>query len=87
VPRGTPWRVQDLEAAARASNISLEILEHPVWSKSFVKSFELFETIDVHGAALAWLADIGVLKFIIQNPWGFTLVLEDHVDWPIKVHE
>lgn len=74
-------------AAAKASNISLQIPEQPVWSKPFVKSFELFGPVDAHGAAMAWLAHIDVLKFIIQNRWGSALVLEDDVDWSVDNRE
>lgn len=52
-----------------------------------MKAFELFGGIDAHGAALAWLAHIDVLKFIIQNRWGSALVLEDDVDWSIEIRE
>ena len=67
-------------AAAKASDIELFIPEQPKWSDSFVNAFELFSNFDTHGAALAWLAHIDVLKLIIQTRWKSALVLEDDVD-------
>ncbi|KAM0723668.1 hypothetical protein Q7P37_000656 [Cladosporium fusiforme] len=87
VSRGTPWRAEGLAAAAKASMIDLFIPEQPKWSKPFVRAFELFGRIDAHGAALAWLAHIDVLKYIIQNRWGSALVLEDDVDWSVEIRE
>jgi len=59
-----------------------------VWSKSFVKSFELFgPPAEAHGAAMAWLAHIDMLKFIIMMGWGSALVLEDDVDWSVEIRE
>ena len=74
-------------AAAAASNIGVFIPEQPKWSTSFVKAFELFGNIDTHGAALAWLAHIDVLKLIIQNRWQSALVLEDDVDWSVDIRK
>jgi hypothetical protein len=74
-------------AAAEASNISVQIPEQPVWSAPFVNFFELFGPVKAHGAALAWLAHIDVLKFIIQNRWGSALILEDDVDWSVDIRE
>ncbi|GAB7336727.1 hypothetical protein MBLNU13_g10828t1 [Cladosporium sp. NU13] len=74
-------------AAAKASDIELFILEQPKWFDSFVNAFELFSNVDTHGAALAWLAHIDVLKLIIQNRSKSALVLEDDVDWTTEIRE
>jgi hypothetical protein len=74
-------------AAAAASDIEVFIPEQPKWSASFVKAFELFGNVDTHGAALAWLAHIDVLKLIIQNRWQSALVLEDDVDWSVDIRK
>jgi hypothetical protein len=56
-------------------------------SRQFIESFEQFGPVDAHGAAMAWLAHIDMLKFIIQNRWSSALVLEDDVDWSVEIRE
>ncbi|GAM89592.1 hypothetical protein ANO11243_076310 [Dothideomycetidae sp. 11243] len=85
--RGTKWRVNGLNAAANASGISLLIPAQPVWSKEFVHSFEAFGPVDAHGAAMAWLGHIDLLKFVIQNKWGSALIMEDDMDWDVRIRQ
>lgn len=42
---------------------------------------------DKHGAAMAWLGHLDLLKFVIQNNWGSALILEDDMDWDIDVRK
>lgn len=83
--QGTKWRVNGLIAAASASNISLLIPTQPKWSEEFVSSFEAFGPVEAHGAALAWLGHIDMLKLVIQNKWGSALIMEDDVDWDVRI--
>lgn len=76
-----------LRAAANASQISLIIPAQPKWSQEFISSFEAFGPVEAHGAAMAWLGHIDLLKFVIQNRWGSALIMEDDVDWDVRIRQ
>ncbi|KAH8815645.1 hypothetical protein F5884DRAFT_852112 [Xylogone sp. PMI_703] len=87
--KGTSWRQQGLLSAAHLSNIMISIPPQPGWSKELSNAFEGLgsDTKPNHGAALAWLAHIDVLKYIIQSKLNSALVLEDDVDWDVNIKE
>ncbi|GAB7361298.1 hypothetical protein MBLNU230_g1357t1 [Neophaeotheca triangularis] len=82
--RGTKWRVEGLQAAANYSQLALQIPTQPGWSSPFIEAFENFGP-HAHGAAMAWLAHIDLLKLIIGNRWPSALVLEDDMDWSADI--
>ncbi|GAB7355468.1 hypothetical protein MBLNU459_g5969t1 [Dothideomycetes sp. NU459] len=83
--QGTKWRVDGLHAAGQVSGIEVTVPPQPSWSEPFVKAFEAFGPVEAHGAAMAWLGHIDLLKFVIQNGWGSALILEDDMDWDVDV--
>lgn len=40
-----------------------------------------------HGAAKAWLAHIDMLKFVMQSGYTTALIVEDDVDWDMRIKE
>lgn len=83
--QGTKWRVDGLRAAGRVSGINVQVPPQPGWSEDFIKAFEDFGPVEAHGAALAWLGHIDLLKFVIQSGWGSALIMEDDMDWDVAV--
>lgn len=65
----------------------MQVPAQPGWSDSFIKAFEAFGPVDVHGAAMAWLGHLDLLKFVIQNRWGSAMIMEDDVDWDVDVRK
>ncbi|KAL1311419.1 hypothetical protein AAFC00_001581 [Neodothiora populina] len=85
--QGTKWRVDGIKAASSISGITVTIPNQPGWSEDFIKAFEAFGPVEAHGAAMAWLGHLDLLKFIIQNGWGSALIMEDDVDWDVDVRQ
>ncbi|KAI4756599.1 hypothetical protein E4T52_04256 [Aureobasidium sp. EXF-3400] len=83
--QGTKWRVDGLHAAAKVAGITVTVPQQPKWSDPFIKAFQDFGPIEAHGAAMAWLGHLDLLKFVIQNNWGSALILEDDMDWDIDI--
>lgn len=83
--QGTKWRVDGLRAAADASGIQLQIPTQPGWPEQLIKAFKESGPIDAHGAALAWLGHIDLLRLVLQNGWGSALILEDDMDWDVEI--
>lgn len=50
-----------------------------------VHAFKESGHIDAHGAVLAWLGHIDLLKLVLQNGWGSALILEDDMDWDVDI--
>ncbi len=86
---GTPWRQEGINAAALATGLNITIPHQPVWSEEFVNALQHFgppgPSRPNRGSALAWLAHIDLLKFVIQTGMGSALILEDDVDWGLKI--
>jgi hypothetical protein len=74
-----------MRAASRASGVQVRIPTQPEWPEQLVKAFKDFGPVHAHGAALAWLGHIDLLKLVIQNGWSSALILEDDVDWDIAI--
>ena len=85
--QGTPWRVNGLHAAAKVSGITVTVPQQPKWSDPFIKAFQEFGPIEAHGAAMAWLGHLDLLKFVIQHNWGSALILEDDMDWDVEIRK
>jgi len=83
------WRTRGLEAAATLTNLTIEIPKHPYTSDELARAFEQIgpENVDhpPNGSALAWLAHLDMLKFVIASDLDTTLIIEDDVDWDIAI--
>lgn len=67
------------------SGIEVTVPAQPKWSEPFIKAFQDFGPVEAHGAAMAWLGHLDLLKFVIQNRWGSALILEDDMDWDVQI--
>ena len=74
----------------------IEAFEHarpddgPTPSRRFRNSFGFFEsmlTVDVDGAALAWMAHLDLLKHIVQSRLSTALIMEDDNDWDVSLRD
>ena len=76
-------------AAAKLTNIHVKFPPQPLWSKELADAFEALgddkSKKPPPGSALAWLAHIDMLKFIIQSELTTALVLEDDADWDVNI--
>lgn len=79
-----------MKAAANLTGVQVTFPNKPFWHQRFVDAFEKFgsDQGSVHpnrGSALAWLAHIDMLKFVIQSGFNSALILEDDVDWDVAI--
>lgn len=51
----------------------------------YVEAFRNHSQISTLGSAMAWLAHIGLLQFVIQSNFGSALILEDDQDWSVNI--
>ncbi|KAF2149653.1 glycosyltransferase family 25 protein [Myriangium duriaei CBS 260.36] len=84
---GTRWRVDGLQAAANASGIEILVPQMPNWSEEWVRSFSALGPIDKPAAATAWLEQIDLLKLVVMNRWNSALILEEMVDWDVRIRQ
>lgn len=91
--RGTSWRTKGLKAAASLTNITIEIPPQPYISPLFTSAFEqapLSIGADDpfkpnHGSTIAWLAHLDLLKYAYMSKSTTILILEDDIDWDLKI--
>lgn len=85
------WRTRGLEAAARLTDIELQIPPQPNNPKSLISAFQGIGPDDVNhpptGSATAWLAHLDLIKFAVASDFETALIIEDDVDWDISVKE
>lgn len=85
------WRSRGLLKAADYSGLDIEIPKQAQWSPELVNAFRYMGPIGCshpkQGAALAWLAHIDLIKYFIMSDYDTALILEDDVDWDVKIKE
>ena len=88
---GPSWRSRGLEAAAKITNLTIEIPVQSSFTEEFVNAFmELGPPEGKHpgrGSALAWLAHLDLIKFFIASDLDTAMIMEDDVDWDIAIKE
>lgn len=86
---GTTWRVGGLRAAANITGLDIYIPIQPRIRPEVAKAFEDLGAEGVprpmHGAALAWLAHLDLIKHLLRSGWTTTLIMEDDVDWDLDL--
>ena len=87
---GSGWRVRGLTAAARYSGIDLDIPVQPPLTDEIIDTFQKMGPASVphprgRGEAKNWLSVLDIIKFIVAQDLESALVVEDDVDWDIRI--
>ena len=89
--KGPSWRSRGLEAAAKITNLTIEIPLQSSFTEEFVNAFmEIGPPESKHpgrGSALAWLAHLDLIKFFIASDLDTAMIMEDDVDWDTAIKE
>ncbi|QDS69952.1 hypothetical protein FKW77_002426 [Venturia effusa] len=90
--RKPSWRTRGLQAAADLTGLEISIPSQPFISPHVAEAFEKIGTGETvipakHGSTLAWLAHLDLLKHIIMSGLTTTLILEDDVDWDVRIKQ
>ena len=97
------WRTHGLLAAADLTGLTITIPPHPHTSPKLGDAFANLGAHDIfdedgellrggdahpsHGAAMAWLAHMDMIKYVIMQDYETALILEDDVDWDVRIKE
>ncbi|KAI2602815.1 glycosyltransferase family 25 protein [Hypoxylon sp. NC1633] len=84
------WRTRGLEAAAKLTGLQFTIPTQGQGSEELVKAFKSLgsdrgATVPGLGSAKAWLAHIDLLKFVIASDLETAFIVEDDVDWDVRI--
>ncbi|GAB1208256.1 hypothetical protein APSETT445_006997 [Aspergillus pseudonomiae] len=86
---GPSWRTRGLLAAANLTGLDIQIPPQPPINPNLVDAFEHLGPDDVqhpsHGASIAWLAHLDLIKYTIQANLDTVLIIEDDVDWDVSI--
>ncbi|KAB8208028.1 hypothetical protein BDV34DRAFT_191000 [Aspergillus parasiticus] len=86
---GPSWRTRGLVAAASLTGLDIQIPPQPPINPNLVDAFEHLGPDDVqhpsHGASIAWLAHLDLIKHTIQANLDTVLIIEDDVDWDVSI--
>lgn len=78
-------------AAAQLTGLQLKIPKQPPIHPDLVNAFQALGPEEIrhptHGASIAWLAHLDLLKHVWQSDLDTALILEDDVDWDITIRE
>jgi hypothetical protein len=86
------WRTRGLQAAANITGLDIIIPPQPHISPDIARAFQKFgegdgQTPSNHGSAIAWLAHLDILKHVVLSSYSTALILEDDVDWDVRILE
>jgi hypothetical protein len=76
-----------MQAAAKLTGIDITIPTQAHNPIEFVHAFEGIPA-DIrpkHGSALAWLAHLDMVKFVVMSGFTTALIMEDDVDWDVDL--
>lgn len=83
------WRTRGLLAAARKTNLDVEVPEQPYVSEEEVTDF-LTHSPEAYkrerGSAKVWMVHRDMLKYIVMSGTQTALILEDDADWDVNIH-
>ncbi|KAE8142818.1 hypothetical protein BDV38DRAFT_234083 [Aspergillus pseudotamarii] len=86
---GPSWRTRGLMAAANLTGLSIHIPPQPPIHPDLVKTFETLGSEYIrhpsHGASVAWLAHLDMIKYTIQADLDTALIIEDDADWDVTI--
>ncbi|KAF2467842.1 uncharacterized protein BDR25DRAFT_291245 [Lindgomyces ingoldianus] len=79
-------RRNDLLYAANLTGLDITIPEQPTWTDEDVRAFRAKEGSRISkGSAMAWMGHLNALKWFLSTPLTTALILEDDVDWDIRL--
>ncbi|KAK5451470.1 hypothetical protein LTS15_008235 [Exophiala xenobiotica] len=89
---GESWRTRGLKAASDLVGLDFTIPIQPQNPPELVQAFENIgkdsgKTTPAHGSAMAWLAHIDLLKFVIASGFETAFIVEDDVDFDVRLKE
>ncbi|KAK7186139.1 hypothetical protein DPSP01_000791 [Paraphaeosphaeria sporulosa] len=71
---------------ANVTEFDVTIPKQPQWTESDVQKFRNSQEDDVqHGSILAWMGHLNVLQWFLDSGLETALVLEDDLDWDIRL--
>lgn len=80
-----------MEAAAKHTEIDIRVLHQPKTGQESVDAFlHMGGDGKEHpslGSAIAWMAHLDVLKYVIQQDYETVLIVEDDVDWDLRIKD
>ncbi|KAF2005727.1 glycosyltransferase family 25 protein [Amniculicola lignicola CBS 123094] len=86
VSKDESQRRHSLLQAANVTNIELTIPEQPEWTEGDLQRFRSGEAKGVQrGSLLAWLGHHNALQWFLDSGLETALILEDDVDWDIRL--
>lgn len=80
-------------AAANYTGLDIQIPPQPPLHPDVIDAFWKIGQDDEsirrpeHGAAVAWLAHLDLVKFVVQSNLDTALIMEDDVDWDVSIRE
>ncbi|EME82136.1 glycosyltransferase family 25 protein [Pseudocercospora fijiensis CIRAD86] len=86
VSRAASSRREGLIFAANITRVHLTIPEQPIWTEEDVAGLHAkYGSTMTHGSSLAWLGHLHALKWFLSTDLQSILILEDDVDWDIRL--
>jgi GR25 family glycosyltransferase involved in LPS biosynthesis len=88
--RRPSWRTNGLKAAADLTKLDVSIPPQPYISPDITNFFEkngegTTSIPSKHGSTIAWLAHLDLLKHVVMAGLSTALILEDDVDWDVRI--
>lgn len=97
---GASWRTDGLLEAAALTGLNFTVPQQPTWTDAEVNVFRrkkpsrstkkvpsLQEYGIGPGQARCWLGHLNALKHVITNKWTSALIMEDDVDWDVRIKD
>ncbi|KAL4757795.1 uncharacterized protein BDW70DRAFT_163186 [Aspergillus foveolatus] len=85
------WRTTGLLAAAQLTGLNIQIPPQPPVPPEIIDAFAGLGPEDArhpnHGSAVAWVAHLDLIKYVVQSDFETVLILEDDVDWDLSIRE
>ena len=85
------WRTRGIHAAANLTGLDIQIPPQPPINPNIVNAFPSFGPENIvrpkHGASIAWLAHLDLLKYVVQAGLDTALILEDDADWDVSIKD
>ncbi|KAF2656275.1 glycosyltransferase family 25 protein [Lophiostoma macrostomum CBS 122681] len=85
--QGTKWRLDGLMAAASITGLKIQVPAQPGWSDQFTHAFQDFGPSSDLGAARAYMAHVDLLKLAVANRYSSTFIMEDDIDWDVRIRQ
>ncbi|KAI1281397.1 glycosyltransferase family 25 protein [Xylaria sp. FL0933] len=89
---GPSWRTRGLAAAAQLTGLQITVPPHPSNPPELVNAFanigkEQGAAVPRPGSAMAWMGHLDLLKHIIASDLETAFIVEDDVDWDVRIKE